>query len=186
MAFKFTDLSVPGVVLIEPQKFSDDRGFFIERYKTSYFAVHGVSELFNQDNYSVSRRGVVRGMHYQLEPMAQGKLVGVITGSIFDVAVDIRRGSPYFGRWVGETLTGESCNMLWIPPGFAHGFMALEDQTRVTYKTTSEYSPKHDRGILWNDPDLGIVWPKDVAPILSGKDLEHPRLKDAEINFSYV
>lgn len=183
MPFEFIRLDIPDVVLIKPKVFQDERGFFLESFKYSDFAKEGVGPKFLQDNHSRSKRGVLRGLHYQLNPKAQGKLVRCVRGRIWDVAVDIRRGSPHFGRWVAAELSEENKYMLYIPEGFAHGFVALEDSD-VLYKCTSEYDPALDRGIIWNDPDIGIPWPvKD--PLLSAKDSKLPRLRDAEINFEY-
>ena len=181
MPFKFTKLSIPEVVLIEPRVFRDERGFFIETYKHSEFADAGISEYFVQDNHSQSSRDVLRGLHYQINPKAQGKLLRCSKGKIFDVAVDIRKGSPDYGKWVGLELSDENNNMIYIPPGFAHGFLTLSDTAEVLYKCTEEYSPGHERGIAWNYPDINIDWPIK-APILSAKDLSYPMLKDADNN----
>lgn len=183
MNFEFIKLEIPEVVLIKPKVFEDARGFFMETFKASAFTKAGISYPFVQDNHSKSKKGVLRGLHYQLEPKAQGKLVRCIRGKIWDVAVDIRKGSPTFGKWVAVELSEENKYMLWIPPGFAHGFLALED-CEIIYKCTEEYAPELDRGIIWNDPDIAIPWPID-NPILSPKDAKLPRLKDAEINFEY-
>jgi len=184
MPFIFKRLEIPDVVLIEPKIFGDDRGFFMETYKYSEFRKNGIEYGFVQDNHSKSRKGVLRGLHYQLRPMEQGKLVRCIRGRIWDVAVDIRKGSPWYKKWVAVELSEENKLMLWIPPGFAHGFVALEDNTEVVYKVTKEYAPELDRGIIWNDPDIGIEWPIE-NPILSEKDSKLPRLRDAENNFIY-
>lgn len=184
MAFKFEKLSIPDVVLIKPNVFGDERGFFTETYKYSEFKENGIDFDFVQDNHSKSKKGVLRGLHYQLNPKAQGKLVRVINGDVFDVVVDIRKGSPYYGKWVAVRLTADNKFILWVPPGFAHGVYVLEDDTELLYKATSEYSPEHDRGIIWNDPDIGIEWP-DFNPALSEKDAKHPLLKDAENKFRY-
>ncbi|WP_461832272.1 dTDP-4-dehydrorhamnose 3,5-epimerase [Aquifex sp.] len=184
MPFIFKKLEIPDVILIEPKVFGDERGFFMETYKSSEFKANGIKYEFVQDNHSRSQKGVLRGLHYQLKPMEQGKLVRCIRGRIWDVAVDIRKGSPWFGKWVAVELSEENKLMLWIPPGFAHGFVALEDGTEVIYKVTKEYSPELDRGIIWNDPDIGIKWPIK-NPILSKKDSSLPKLKDAENNFFY-
>jgi dTDP-4-dehydrorhamnose 3,5-epimerase len=183
MPFEFKTLEIPGPVLIRPQVFGDDRGFFLELYKHSDFAKAGIKEHLVQDNYSKSTRGVLRGLHYQKTPAAQGKLVMCIKGSIFDVAVDIRKGSPQYGRWTGVELTEQNKMMLFVPPGFAHGFQVLSETAEVMYKCTDEYSPSNDRGIIWNDPDINIAWPlKD--PVLSGKDKLHPLLRDADNSFT--
>jgi len=182
MPFKFNRLEIPDLILIEPRVFEDERGFFMEFYNLKDFNHSGIDVEFVQDNHSHSRKGVLRGLHYQLRPMEQGKLVRCVRGIIFDVAVDIRRGSPTYGEWVGVILSEENKNMLYIPPGFAHGFCVLSDEADVIYKVTNFYSPEHDRGIIWDDPDIGIEWPiKD--PILSEKDSKLPTLKEAENNF---
>jgi dTDP-4-dehydrorhamnose 3,5-epimerase len=167
------ETTLNGVLLITPRVFRDERGFFLESWNQRAFdeAVGG-PVAFVQDNHSRSVRGVLRGLHYQTEPMAQAKLITVMRGMIFDVAVDIRRDSPTFGQWVGEVLSDESREMLWIPDGFAHGFLVLSDFADVVYKTTNFYSPAHERCIRWNDPDLGIAWPVgEDAPLVSAKDL---------------
>ncbi|MBU3758422.1 MAG: dTDP-4-dehydrorhamnose 3,5-epimerase [Candidatus Omnitrophica bacterium] len=177
---KFTPLDLPGLVLVEPMVLEDSRGFFYESYREDLFKLGGIQERFVQDNHSRSSRGVLRGLHYQTEPMAQGKLVRVIRGSVFDVAVDIRPDSPAFGRHQAILLSAQNKKMLYVPPGFAHGFCVLEDDTEFLYKTTQFYSPVHERGILWSDPDLGIDWPRfDQDYILSAKDRNYPRLRDA-------
>ena len=160
--------SLPGVLIVEPRIFSDDRGFFLEAFNEERFAQHGLPGHFCQDNHSRSYRGVLRGLHYQLHH-PQGKLVTVIQGRVFDVAVDIRRGSSTFGQWHGVTLSGEQPRYLWIPPGFAHGFCALSEVADIVYKCTAPYMPGDEGGILWNDPVLGIDWPL-TKPLLSPKD----------------
>jgi len=182
--FDFRTLAIPGLVLIEPKTYGDERGAFLETYKHSDFVRSGIPEHFVQDNYSRSIRGVLRGLHYQLDPKAQGKLVRCVLGRIFDVAVDIRKGSPTYGRWEGKELSGENGLMLFIPAGFAHGFLTLSDTAEVLYKCTEEYSPAHDRGIIWNDRDINIPW-EVSEPLLSDKDRLHPRLRDADNNFLY-
>ncbi|ABK14743.1 dTDP-4-dehydrorhamnose 3,5-epimerase [Methanothrix thermoacetophila] len=184
MPFSFKRLDIYDVILIEPRVFRDERGFFMESYKHSEFAAFGIKERFVQDNHSRSRRGVLRGLHYQNPPRAQGKLVRAVSGEIFDVAVDIRRGSPTYGRWVGVNLSEENMRMLYIPPGFAHGFMTLSDVADVMYKTTDEYSPEHEAGIIWNDPGIGIEWPAS-RPVLSPRDAKWPGLRDAVNGFVY-
>ena len=184
MPFRFVGLEIPDVILIEPKAFADPRGFFAETYKRSEFEAAGIRQTFVQDNYSHSMRGVLRGLHYQKAPMAQGKLVSVFRGQIFDVAVDIRRGSPTYGRWVGVTLSAEDHRMVYVPAGFAHGFCVLSDEADVVYKATAEYAPALDRGILWNDPALGISWPIP-HPLLSAKDATLLPLRDADNNFVY-
>ncbi|HOP95656.1 MAG TPA: dTDP-4-dehydrorhamnose 3,5-epimerase [Dictyoglomaceae bacterium] len=184
MPFNFIKLEIPEVILIEPTVFSDERGFFIETYKLSEFKKNGIDYDFVQDNHSKSKKGVLRGLHYQLKPMEQGKLVRCIKGRIWDVAVDIRKGSPTYRKWVAVELSEDNKKMLWIPQGFLHGFVALEDNTEIIYKVTKEYSKEHDRGIFWNDPEINIKWPID-NPILSEKDKSLPLLKEAENNFIY-
>jgi dTDP-4-dehydrorhamnose 3,5-epimerase len=184
MPFTSKKLSIPEIILIEPKVFGDIRGFFLETYKHSDFTKIGIHEHFVQDNYSRSSYGVLRGLHYQKNPDAQGKLVQCMRGRIFDVAVDIRKGSPTFGKWVSIELSEENHFILYVPTGFAHGFVTLGEVTDVMYKCTIEYSPANDRGIIWNDPEINIQWPvKD--PILSVKDAEHPLLKDADNDFEY-
>lgn len=163
-------LAIPEVVMLEPKVFGDERGFFFESYnEQSFAAVIGRSVRFVQDNHSRSTRGVLRGLHYQVE-QPQGKLVRVIAGEIFDVAVDIRRDSATFGQWVGAMLSAENWRQLWVPEGFAHGFLVLSDVAEVLYKTTDFYAPEHERCIRWNDPDLDIDWPLNMEPVLSAKD----------------
>lgn len=176
MPFKFDRLAIPEIVVITPEVFSDDRGFFAETYKYSDFAAFGIKERFVQDNYSCSVKGVLRGLHYQRHPKAQGKLVQVIFGEIFDVAVDIRKGSPTYGKWVEITLSAEKMQMLYIPAGFAHGFCVLSEKADIVYKTTEEYSPEHDTGIIWDDPKIGIHWPVK-QPIVSVRDAGLPPLR---------
>ncbi len=183
MPFKFKRLSIPDVILIEPRVFGDDRGFFMETYKKSDFLKVGIKEEFVQDNHSKSIKGVLRGLHYQLEPKAQGKLVRCIRGKIFDVAVDIRKNSPTFKKWVGVELSEDNKLMVYVPPGFAHGFLTLSEEAEVLYKTTEEYAPELDSGIIWNDEDIGVNWPVDMVDriILSEKDKKLPNLKNAKI-----
>ncbi len=184
MPFEFKKLDIPDVVLIKPKVFEDTRGFFMEVYKASEFKKNGITHDFVQDNHSVSCKGVLRGLHYQLKPMEQGKLVRCVKGKIWDVVVDIRKGSPWYGKWVAQELSEKNKLMLWVPPGFAHGFVALEEHTEVIYKVTKEYAPELDRGIIWNDPDLGINW-RIKSPVISEKDGGLPRLEEAENNFVY-
>lgn len=184
MPFKFERLLIPDVVLIEPVVHKDERGFFLESYKFSEFAAFGIRERFVQDNHSKSAHGVLRGLHYQRNPKAQGKLITVIHGKIFDVAVDIRKGSPTYGRWVGITLSAEDKRMLYIPGGFAHGFCVISEMAEVAYKVTEEYTPEHDAGIIWNDPDIAISW-QIQHPILSKKDATLPRLKEIDTGFVF-
>jgi dTDP-4-dehydrorhamnose 3,5-epimerase len=173
-----TDL--PGVVLIEPKVFGDARGFFMESWNRQAFAELGLDVDFVQDNHSRSAKGVLRGLHYQLNA-PQGKLVRVVSGAVFDVAVDLRRSSPHFGRWTGYELSADNRRMLWIPPGFAHGFLVLSDHADFLYKTTAYYAPQWDRGVRWNDPAIGVKWPLDGEPLLSAKDAVQPLLQDAEV-----
>ena len=184
MSFKFGKLDLPGPILVESNVFGDDRGFFQEVYKHTEFVDAGMPEHFVQDNHSQSAKNVLRGLHYQKNPKEQAKLVRCIAGAIYDVAVDIRRGSPTFGKWAAVELSGENKKMLYIPAGFAHGFLTLSDRADVLYKCTGEYSPENDRGVIWNDPDIAISW-NIGEPLLSGKDAKHPRLRDADINFIY-
>jgi dTDP-4-dehydrorhamnose 3,5-epimerase len=180
MPFTFTPAGLAGVILIEPRVFADDRGAFLETYKRSDFVSAGIAEAFVQDNQSISQAGVLRGLHYQLDPHAQGKLVRVTSGRAWDVAVDIRRDSPTFGKWVGFELSGENYRMLYIPPGFAHGFLALEDDTHLGYKCTAEYDTASEAGIRWDDADLGITWPRTDV-VLSEKDAALPPLAEARL-----
>ena len=182
---QFIKSAIPEVILIKPKVIGDERGFFFESYKKSLFVANGILEEFIQDNHSESGFRVLRGLHYQLNPCAQGKLVRCCRGKIFDVAVDIRCNSPTFGRWIGYELSQENKQMLYIPAGFAHGFVTLSDKAELLYKTTGEYSAAHDRGILWNDPAIGIDWQGITNPTLSAKDQLQPLLKDAETNFIY-
>lgn len=174
-----------GIKLIEPTVHGDHRGFFMESYNQDGLREHSIETIFVQDNHSLSAEaGVLRGLHYQLAPKAQTKLVRVTAGAIFDVVVDIRKGSPTFGQWEGFVLSADNKHQLFIPAGFAHGFCTLESNSEVLYKVDEYYSPAHDRGIAWNDPALGINWPTD-HPILSEKDSKHPVLADAEYNYRY-
>ena len=177
---KVTPLSIPDVLLIEPQVFGDDRGFFYESFNQNKFeAALGHKIHFVQDNHSKSVKGVLRGLHYQLTPKAQGKLVRVIQGEVFDVAVDIRRSSPTFGKWAGEIISSENKKQLWIPEGFAHGFLTLSDTAEFLYKTTDFYSPEHEQSILWDDETIGIDWPmKEVS--MSSKDKASLSFKEAK------
>ena len=185
MPFIFQRLDIPEIILIEPRRFEDTRGVFMETYKYSDFLRNGIQEHFVQDNYSRSVRDVLRGLHYQRNPHAQGKLIQCIRGKIFDVAVDIRKGSPSFMQWISSELSEENNRMFYVPPGFAHGFIVLSDIADVIYKCTKEYSPEDDRGIIWNDPDIQIRWPIQ-EPVLSEKDSRHPLLRDADNNFEYT
>ena len=179
MRFIPTDLAGP--VIVEPVIHGDSRGFFVESWTRKAFEEAGIHADFVQDNHSRSARGVLRGIHYQLGK-PQGKLVRVTRGAVFDVAVDLRRSSPDFGRWTGVLLSGDNKKMLWIPPGFAHGFLALEDETDFLYKCTDYFSPGEERAIAWNDPDIAIDWPLDgLEPIVSDRDRNAPRLAEAEV-----
>lgn len=179
---KVIKLNIPEVILIEPTIFTDDRGYFFESFNHNKFEdLTGVKTQFFQDNHSSSKKGVLRGLHYQLHPKAQGKLVRVVNGAAFDVAVDIRQGSSTFGQWVGEILSAENKKQLWIPPGFAHGFLAMEDNTEFLYKTTDSYCKKSERSIIWNDPDININWPKIDTINVSEKDKEGSTLNNADL-----
>lgn len=180
MAFTFERQAIPDLILIEGRKFIDERGLFYEAYKKSEFNNFGITEDFVQDNYSISKKGVIRGLHYQMAPHTQGKLVQVISGKAWDVAVDIRKDSATFGQWVGVELSGEDSKFFYIPPGFAHGFVALTDEVYFMYKCTAEYNKESERAIRYDDPDLAIDWPMKDNIILSQKDLDVPFLKNAE------
>ncbi|MCZ4304582.1 dTDP-4-dehydrorhamnose 3,5-epimerase [Zoogloeaceae bacterium G21618-S1] len=176
-----TATDLPEVMIIEPKVFGDARGFFLESFNAKAFAeATGVDLPFVQDNHSRSAQGVLRGLHYQIK-QAQGKLVRVVRGSVFDVAVDVRRSSPNFGRWVSVELSEDNNRQLWVPSGFAHGFLVLSASADFLYKTTDYYAPEHERSVLWNDPAIGIDWPLPGAPLLSGKDKVGALLKDAEV-----
>jgi dTDP-4-dehydrorhamnose 3,5-epimerase len=166
-------------VILEPRVFGDERGFFLESYNEKTFAAVGIAERFVQDNHSSSGRNVLRGLHYQIK-QPQGKLVRVVEGEILDVAVDVRRSSPKFGRWEAVRLSSENKRMLWIPVGFAHGFRVISEKAQVLYKTTDYYAPQHERTLAWNDPDLKIQWELDEEPIVSAKDQRGVSLRDAE------
>jgi dTDP-4-dehydrorhamnose 3,5-epimerase len=175
-----TSTALPDVCVIEPQVFGDDRGFFFESFNARDFErVTGVRDAFVQDNHSRSGRGVLRGLHYQIRH-PQGKLVRALVGEIFDVAVDLRRRSPTFGKWVGVTLSAKNKRQLWVPAGFAHGFVVLSEEAEVLYKTTDYWSPEHERSLLWNDPALGIAWPLSAPPVLAAKDAAGRSLGDAD------
>lgn len=182
---KFVPCSIPEVLLVEHDVFADARGYFIESYSQKVFQQLGLDLTFVQDNISSSTRGTLRGLHYQLHPRSQGKLVRVTFGAVFDVAVDIRAGSPWYGRWVGVELSEENKKALYIPPGFAHGFYVLSERAQFMYKCTDYYTPAVDRGIIWNDPEIGIEWPLSGELILSEKDKVRPRLSEAENNFAW-
>lgn len=171
--------SLPGVLVLQPKVIGDHRGYFMETWRRELFEQAGIPGDFVQDNHSKSARGILRGLHYQVQ-QPQGKLLRVVSGEIFDVAVDLRRSSPHFGRWTGVTLSADNKKALWIPPGFAHGFYVSSDEAEVYYKCTTYYSPAHDRSLLWNDPDIGIDWPDKSNPVLSDKDRNAPRLQNAD------
>ncbi len=182
MPFQFTPLDIPDVILVETRRFGDDRGFFMETYKQPEFAANGIPGPFTQDNCSHSARGVLRGLHFQIPPFAQGKLIAAVQGEIFDVAVDIRHGSPTYKQWVGRALSATNGRMLYIPPGFAHGFCVLSETATLTYKVTEVYMPDFEQGIMWNDPDIGINWPV-IEPILSRRDSHLPPLSQVDKSF---
>jgi dTDP-4-dehydrorhamnose 3,5-epimerase len=178
---KATRLALPDVIVLEPRIFGDDRGWFYESFNArSFTEATGLDLTFVQDNHSRSARGVLRGLHYQLPPAPQGKLVRAVSGSILDVAVDIRKSSPTYGRWVAETLSAENRKQLWVPAGFAHGFVALSDGTEVLYKTTDFYHKAAERSIRWDDPDLAIDWPEGLTPLLADKDAAAPAFANAD------
>lgn len=179
-----TKTKLNGVMVIEPKIFGDHRGWFTETYNEENFKKAGIDTVFIQDNHSFSAtKGTLRGLHYQKDPKAQTKLVRCTKGSIFDVAIDIRKESPTYGEWYGVELSEENKKQLLVPKGFAHGFMTLTDNAEVQYKVDELYSPEHDRGIIWSDPEIGIEWPFDIQPVLSAKDEKAPLLKDADNNF---
>lgn len=182
LPFTFRPLAnLPDLVLVEARIFRDDRGAFLETYKRSEFAAHGIPFDFVQDNHAVStKRGVLRGLHHQVEPMAQGKLVRCLRGAVWDVAVDIRKGSPTFAKWAGLELREDDGRMLWVPPGFAHGYVTVTERAEVLYKTTAEYSPPHERTIRWDDPEIGIAWPVK-EPLLAEKDAKAPTLREVAL-----
>lgn len=178
---KLIETEIPEVLIIEPKVFGDERGFFYESYnERKWLEATGLEKKFVQDNHSGSGKGVLRGLHYQIR-QTQGKLVRVVSGDVFDVAVDLRRSSPAFGRWVGVRLSKENKRQFWIPEGFAHGFLVISEFAEFLYKTTDYYAPEHERCIIWNDPDLAIKWPGDIDPVLSAKDSGGLLLRDAEV-----
>jgi dTDP-4-dehydrorhamnose 3,5-epimerase len=178
---QFTPTTIPDVILIKPNVFADERGFFLESYQKQRFSEAGIALDFVQDNHSKSQHGVLRGLHYQIQ-QPQGKLVRVIAGEVFDVAVDIRKNSPTFGKWVGDYLSAENKKMLWVPVGFAHGFLVTSPSAEVLYKTTDYYAPQGERSIMWNDPTINITWPlKGLKPTLSSKDGAAKFLNEAEV-----
>ena len=182
MPFSFKKPDIAGLVLIEPQVFGDSRGHFLELFQNSEFYKNGIKDKFLQDNFSNSKKGVLRGLHYQVEPHAQSKLVHCLRGKIFDVAVDIRKGSATFGQYFSTILSEQNHKILFIPAGFAHGFYSLEDDSLVLYKSSKEYHPKADSGIIWNDPDINIQWPLMDAPLLSDKDMIQPTFAELFID----
>jgi len=179
---KVSDTALPGVKLLEPRVFNDDRGFFLESWNARAFAAVGIDASFVQDNHSLSAKGVLRGLHYQIGS-PQGKLVRVVAGAVFDVVVDLRRSSGTFGRWAGYELSAKNKRQAWIPTGFAHGFLSLQDDTELLYKCTDFYSAQAERSLIWNDPDIGIAWPLNVVgkPLLSDKDAAAKTLAEAEV-----
>lgn len=179
---KFIPSEIPEVILIEPQVLADERGFFMETYQSERFAQAGISAVFVQDNHSGSRQGTLRGLHYQIR-QAQGKLVRVIAGEVFDVAVDMRRSSPFFGKWVGAHISAENKHQIWIPPGFAHGYYVLSEQAEIVYKASDIYAPQWERTLLWNDPAISIQWPliPGTEPVISAKDATGLPLAKAEV-----
>ena len=178
MPFEFERQRIEGVILVKPKVFGDNRGFFMESYKKSEFIAGGINTEFRQDNHSKSSKGVLRGLHYQAPPFEQAKLVRCMRGKIYDVAVDIRKNSKTFGEYIRVELSEENKHMLYIPEGFAHGFVVLSDEAELLYKTSNEYAPSADRGIRWNDEDLNIDWGIDFEPVLSEKDKKQPLLKE--------
>jgi len=178
---KFVETSLSGIIRIEPTVHRDGRGYFMETWQSRRFADHGISAEFIQDNVSRSTRGTLRGLHYQIE-QAQGKLVRVIQGEVYDLAVDLRKSSPQYGQWVGEILSAENKHQLWIPPGFGHGFLVLSETAEFAYKCTDYYAPEFERSIRWDDPDIGIEWPlvDGKQPMLSARDADAPLFRDAE------
>jgi dTDP-4-dehydrorhamnose 3,5-epimerase len=185
MPFRFTPAAISNVFVIEPRVFSDDRGLFMETYKRSDFAAHGIDETFVQCNQSKSTRGTLRGLHYQMNPKAQGKLVRSLSGEIYDVVVDLRHGSPSYGEWLGIVLSAENKQMLYVPSGFAHGFCVTSAEAEVSYMTTAEYAPELEAGVIWNDPALAIEWPIS-QPELSKRDRAWPCFHKADNNFRFA
>ena len=183
MPFTFKRLEIPDVIVIEPKSFSDDRGFFLESFKESDFISNGIDVKFVQDNISHSVKDVIRGLHFQSPPKAQAKLITVVNGEILDVAVDIRKSSPTYGKWISEILSADNHNLLYIPEGFAHGFDVLSKEADVMYKENNEYSPEHEHGIIWNDPKLNIKW-QSTNPIVSSSDSNLPLFENAVDHFA--
>ena len=184
MPFEFERLEIGGLVLIRPRVFEDDRGFFLETYRESDFAAAGLADRFVQTNLSRSKRGVLRGLHYQKQPMAQAKLVQVVQGEVYDVVVDLRRDSSTFGRWCATVLSEENRRLLYVPPWCAHGFCVLSDSAQVIYAVAAEYSPELERGVLWSDPALAIAWPVR-EPVVNARDKSWPPLAEADIDASW-
>lgn len=184
MPFSFQKLEIPDVVLVKPRIFPDNRGFFLETYKRSEFQANGITTEFIQDNWSHSTQNVIRGMHYQKAPKTQAKLVVAIKGEILDVAIDLRKGSPTYAKWVAAKLSDKDGQMLYIPGGFAHGFCVLSNEADILYKTSAEYAPELEHGIRWDDPSISVRWPVE-KPIISRKDAELPLLKDAGVDFHF-
>lgn len=184
MTFTFKTMQIPDVMVIEPRTFPDERGFFLENFKESEFSAKGITAKFVQDNISYSTYGVIRGLHFQKQPKEQAKLITAIKGKVFDVAVDIRKDSSTYGKWIGEILSEDNHKSLYIPEGFAHGFCSLNKESILFYKVTNEYSKEHERGIIWNDPALNIQWPVE-KPIISDKDKKLPSLANLDNNFTY-
>ena len=181
MPYTVTPAAIPDVLVLEPKVFGDARGFFFESFNARDFEqATGLKVEFVQDNHSKSAQGVLRGLHYQIQH-AQGKLVRVVQGEVFDVAVDLRQSSPTFGRWVGERLSADNKKQMWVPPGFAHGFVVLSESAEFLYKTTDYWYPEHERCLLWNDPAIGIDWPIETQPLLAAKDAVAPLLRDVEV-----
>jgi len=184
MPFTFSPTRIADVIVIEPRLFPDERGFFMETYKRSEFADHGIHDPFVQCNQSRSVRGILRGLHFQKKPRAQGKLVRVLSGAIYDVAVDLRNGAPTYGQWVGVELSAANNKMLYAPAGFAHGFCVVSNEADIAYMTSDEYAPAQESGIAWDDPDLNIAWPI-AAPLLSERDRKWSRLRNTDTGFIY-
>ena len=185
MPFRFTPTKFAEVMVVDPKVFPDERGFFMETYKRSDLAAHGITDAFVQTNQSRSSRDTLRGLHYQKNPKSQGKLVRTLSGEVFDVVVDIRKGSPTYGEWLGFSLSSTNNRMLYVPRGFAHGFCVLSEQADILYMVTEEYAPECEAGIIWNDRDLGIDWPI-AEPMLSARDKNWPSLRAADNNFQYL
>lgn len=185
---KFTSFTIPGLLLIEPKVFGDERGFFMETFKASIFEKRNIPTFYPQDNHSRSAKGVLRGLHFQVPPYHQGKLLRVTAGRVYDVAVDIRKGSPHYGKWQGAEISATNKNMFWVPPGFAHGFIVLDDNTDFLYKVTSEYSPEHELGIAYDDKQIQIPWQEiagDLPLIISERDKQLPDLADIDSPFDF-